>query len=242
MTTHDSLSPSARHRWGACPASVREEKKYPEAPSGPAAIDGTHSHSLLEWCLKDPLGSIRHPREALGKTLTDHEGEFVVAADRVERVAVATEYVRERVQTALKAGLFPKVISETRVHPDSLVMRMDMSGTVDIQIVAGNVVEVIDYKDGIAPVDVEGNPQLEQYGVGVIAEMVDRDESLPEMVVMTIIQPKLALKGLKPISSASYTINELLAVKDKLIAEAAATDAPDAPFNPGESQCKYCAQ
>ena len=30
-------------------------------------------------------------------------------------------------------------------------------------------------------------------------------------------------------------------IKDKLIAEAAATDAPDAPFNPGESQCKYCA-
>jgi hypothetical protein len=29
--------------------------------------------------------------------------------------------------------------------------------------------------------------------------------------------------------------------KDKMIAEAAATDAPDAPLVPGESQCKYCA-
>jgi len=26
MSEHDTLSPSARHRWAACPASVREEK------------------------------------------------------------------------------------------------------------------------------------------------------------------------------------------------------------------------
>ena len=46
MTTHSKLSPSARSRWGACPGSVREEAKYPKQPSGAAAIDGTHSHTL----------------------------------------------------------------------------------------------------------------------------------------------------------------------------------------------------
>mgnify|MGYP000243372453 CR=1 FL=1 len=58
MSTHAKLSPSSAYRWLACPGSVREEAKYPEPPSGPGAIDGTHSHTLLEHCIKgngDPL-------------------------------------------------------------------------------------------------------------------------------------------------------------------------------------------
>jgi len=58
-TTHAKLSPSKRHRWGACPGSVREEAAYPEDRSGPAAIDGTHSHTLLEHCVKADLGDPR---------------------------------------------------------------------------------------------------------------------------------------------------------------------------------------
>lgn len=133
MTTHSKLSPSARHRWGVCPASVREEAKYPERPSGPAAIDGTHSHTLLEKCINDG----KTASEFVGQTLKDHDGEFKVDADRAERVQFALDYV---------SGCVGMVISERRVHPDSLVGRDDMSGTVDIQIVTDTNLEIIDYK------------------------------------------------------------------------------------------------
>ena len=36
-----------RDRWSACPGSVREEAKYPDT-SSPAAVDGTHTHTLLD--------------------------------------------------------------------------------------------------------------------------------------------------------------------------------------------------
>lgn len=228
MTTHSKLSPSARHRWGVCPASVREEAKYPERPSGPAAIDGTHSHTLLEKCVNDG----KTASEFVGQTLKDHDGEFKVDADRAERVQFALDYV---------SGCVGMVISERRVHPDTLVGRDDMSGTVDIQIVTDSNLEIIDYKDGMNPVAAKDNHQMEQYAVGAIAEMIAQGKQPPQYVTCTIIQPKLRMKGLSGIDSHTYTLGELMVIKGKLIAEAAATDDPDAPFNPGESQCKYCA-
>lgn len=234
MSDHANLSPSSRHRWGACPGSVREEARYPEQPSGPAAVDGTHSHTLLEHCLKQ---GIDKAATLIGQTMTDHDGEFKVDADRAERVQFALDYIASRVEFG------DTVISETRVHPDSLVGRDDMSGTVDVQIISadGSHLELIDYKDGMAPVEAKGNPQLEQYGVGVVAECQDRGELAPMHITMTIIQPKLRVKGMSGITSHTITLGELMQAKDKMIAEAAATDKPDAPLVPGESQCKYCA-
>ena len=58
MSDHATLSPSKRHRWAACPGSVREERAYPEDRSGPAAIDGTHTHTLLDKCIKAGLAEI----------------------------------------------------------------------------------------------------------------------------------------------------------------------------------------
>ena len=72
MTSHAQLSPSKAHRWTVCPGSIREEAKYPDV-SGAAAIDGTHSHTLLEKSLLDN----KDPLEYVGQTLTDHEGDFV---------------------------------------------------------------------------------------------------------------------------------------------------------------------
>lgn len=57
MGTHATRSPSKAARWLACPGSIREEEKYPDT-SGPAAMDGTKTHAVLEYCLKgkfDPM-------------------------------------------------------------------------------------------------------------------------------------------------------------------------------------------
>jgi hypothetical protein len=91
-------------------------------------------------------------------------------------------------------------------------------------------------------VSAEGNMQLEQYAYGVLAGYkLPVNGAYPfEYVKMTIIQPKLALRGLNPITSHTVTVRDLLANMGTIIVQAAATDAPDAPLVPGESQCKYC--
>ena len=229
------LSPSKRSRWALCPGSIREEAKYPEQNSGPAAVDGTHSHTLLEHCIKTG----EHPLSLTGKSVVDHDGHFVVDATRAERVMVALDYIEKRV--AEYNGLC-EVISETRVDPAHLLGRNDLSGTVDVQILGGDTLELIDYKDGMGIVSAEGNLQLEQYAYGVLAGY-----KLPingvypiKTVRMTIIQPKLALRGMPAITSHTVTVKDLLTNMGTIVAQAAATDNPDAPLVPGEGQCKFC--
>lgn len=229
MSAHAKLSPSARHRWGACAGAVREEAKYPEQPAGPAAIDGTHSHTLLEWCVENNLTD---PAVMLGKVMSDDDGEFTVEQDRVDRVRIAVEYIKAR-----KAEMGLCVVrQEHEVNPAPLLGRDDMGGTVDCMIVSDDMLEIIDYKDGINPVLAKNNPQMEQYAWGALAEY----DTKFKRIRMTIVQPKLKLKGIDPISSHEVDIADFLRKKDAIIAQAAATDDPNAPLTPGEEQCKYC--
>ena len=236
MTNHSRLSPSSRHRWQLCPGSVREEAKYPDTPSK-ASIDGTHSHTLLEMCLTHVKDACKY----VGNEYEDHDGTFIVDAARAERVQVALDYIRDVVCSRETQGDV-RVITEKRVHPDKTTGRNDLSGTVDVQIhgqfFGGQIIQIIDYKDGMSPVEAKGNPQLEQYALGVID-----DNNLPQdcVIRMTIIQPKLAIKGLPVITSHDMTVKELReVVAPKLVLEAAATDDPNAPLVPGDVQCKHC--
>jgi len=230
--SHAPLSPSARHRWALCPGSRREEAKFPEGASGPAAIDGTHTHTLLDQRLKgDPV--------KVGDELTDHEGTFVVDQDRFDRVKVAVDYINTRVDELTKLyGYVPLVMSEQKVNPALLLGRDDMSGTVDVTIVGQGIIELIDYKDGRQPVEAMDNLQLDQYAYGVLSALsIDSiGMEADDVVRMTIIQPRLK----QPVSFFETTVGELIDNKDIIIAQAAATDDPKAPLVPGESQCKYC--
>jgi hypothetical protein len=237
MPAHAQLSPSKRSRWALCPGSIREEAKYPEQDSNPAAVDGTHTHTLLEKCIKDGKDAASY----VGLLLTDHEGEFLVDGPRAARVQVALDYIAKRV--AEYNGLC-EVIAETRVDPKWFLHRDDLSGTVDVQLRGPGVLEIIDYKDGMGVVEAEGNLQLEQYAIGVLAECglgwnVPQDYPWQE-VRMTIVQPKLALRGSNPITTSTVTTKSLLDRVSLLGQQARATEAPDAPLVPGESQCKYC--
>ena len=224
--SHAKLSPSARHRWGACPASVREEARYPESRSGAAAIDGTHTHTLLEQCLKNNASV----ESMIGMVLYDHEGSFIVDKERAERVHFALDYIAERVS---RTG--GRIYAEQKVDPAVTLGRDDMSGTVDVVIHSPEVMEIIDYKDGSAEVSAYKNPQMEQYAWGLVPT------ANPKTVRVTIIQPKLRAMGREGISFYEVTREVFLEGKDEIIRQAAATDAPDAPYIPGESQCKYCA-
>ena len=233
------LSPSKRSRWALCPGSIREEAKYPDTGSGPAAADGTHSHTLLETCIKFDTTAHFY----VGQLMTDHEGTFVVDAGRADRVQTALDYIDQRKTELILSGVQGAyILTETRVDPEHLLGRSDLSGTVDVQIIGGDVLELIDYKDGMGIVSAEGNLQLEQYAYGVLAGYkLPVNGAYPFTTVrMTIIQPKLALRGMPAITSHEVSVRDLMANMGTIIAQAAATDAQDAPLVPGESQCKFC--
>lgn len=224
---HATLSPSARHRWGACPGSVREEAKYPEPPDSPHALDGTRTHAILEQCLKN---GTKIDSGFIGATANDEHGSYTWDADRLARVNVALDWIWSQPNGH-------NAIAEQRVYPDGFVGRADMSGTVDVQI-PGDPYIIVDYKDGMVQVSAEDNPQLKQYAIGVLAGL---DQSnLPKSVMMVIIQPKLALRGMPVISVYNMPIGALLADAERLKTEGAATDDPNAPLVPGEAQCKWC--
>ena len=234
--SHATLSPSKRVRWSACPGSVREERAYPEQPSGPSAIDGTHTHTLLEHCIK---AGCADPTTMVGVKMKDHDGEFIIDADRAARVRIATKYIARRGENAV-------VAAEMRVDPQWLTSRTDLAGTVDVQIhhLGERWLEIIDYKDGMNDAWDSALLQMEQYAVGVLSQFqaTDPDQYPFDKVVLTVIQPKLALKGGAAIRSVEYSIARVLGeVVEAIVAQAAATDAPDAPLVPGEQQCRYCA-
>jgi hypothetical protein len=214
---HAKLSPSARHRWSACPGSVRATADLPEAPSGSSAIDGTHTHTLLAYCVSNKYAP------TIGQVLTDHEGTFEVDKDRADRVQFALDYISER------AGEQPySVYSEVPLDLKALTGRDDLGGTADVVLVTQHGLEIIDLKDGFKKVSASGNLQLEQYALGIIG--MGRWEHGP--LRLTIIQ-----RG--TVDYVDTTVEALLETVPALVDQAAATDALNAPFVAGP-HCMYC--
>jgi hypothetical protein len=218
---------------------VREEAAYPDERSGAAAIDGTHSHTLLEHCVK---AGVADPLPMVGVRMKDDDGEFVIDADRVQRVKIATDYIRGRIADTMGMA---SVIAEQRVDPQWLLSRSDLSGTVDVQIhdPLNEVLEIIDYKDGMNDAWDSAILQMEQYAVGALSALkIAKPGRYPfQTVRMTVIQPKLTLRGGQAIRSVDYPVDKVVdEVARTIVIEAAATDRPDAPLVPGEKQCRYC--
>ncbi len=236
MSTHATLSPSKRSRWGVCPGSIREEAKYPDDRSGPAAIDGTHTHTLLNWCLTQPDSMIGDPKSQIGYTMKDDDGEFIVQGDRASRVQFALDYIMRR-KIEMEAI---RVYSEERVNPVSVFHRNDLAGTCDVIIMGESSLEICDYKDGNGVVDAKGNPQMEQYLIGYLSPFIASGSPIPwKTIRMTIIQPKLRERGMDGISYHEIDSSEVPRIVEAIKQQAAATDDPNAPLIPGK-HCDYC--
>lgn len=249
---HARLGPS-NHRWPHCAGSVREEAKY-EDVSGPAAIDGTGSHLLLEMCLDNGVRAEVYDGQIIGVNHPDMLGGWMVDIERCKRVQMCLDYVERRVKELGKIYPNIEVTAERKVDIGGMFGRTDWWGTCDITIKCRNTqaqvlfIEVVDYKDGRGWVHAVDNGQLLDYCAGNLRPHIASGPELVRpfhpnrvpQVRMTIVQPKTNPVVRYQDSTAAY-------VMDKVIERSAAarrTDDPDAPLTPdskgGKGYCQWC--
>lgn len=233
------LQPSGWVKWVNCPPSAAREAQHPETPSGEAAVDGTHTHTLNDTVIRETqLGTPFDAAPYVGRYLEDHEGKFFVDKDRAVRSQIFLTYAFERA-----AAIGASIQSEVKVQPGSVVPMTESSflgdlyeGTCDLLLDGPKVLEGVDYKDGRVGVDPLDNGQIISYLIERFFQRI-KERNAPEEVVLTIIQPKVSSKPV----SAHYTFQEFYDVASKIVvyAQNAAMASPFDVATPGD-HCKWC--
>jgi len=221
---HARLSPSAAHRWLACPGSVRASGSAPDVPSIYAA-EGTMLHTLTEIQLKTgaaPTIGSKHQIEGF---------DFEVTEEHVEAVQWCANHVHGLLEAIDDPD--PQVHLEVRLNLAGI--EEGMFGTSDIIIYSPKLrtLFVYDNKFGAGvKVDAEGNEQLICYAIGAydwLSLVYDI-----RRITFGVLQPRLD----------HYDISELLVPdleewRERLKAGAKLTHRADAPLSAGD-HCRFC--
>ena len=217
MRAHAKLSASGAHRWMSCPASVRVESDLPDRTS-PFAQEGSAAHELAERCLSTDTDATAH----VGAVFDDYP-DYPVTDEMARYVQTYVDYVRE-----LPGHHF-------------IEQRVDFSewvpggfGTSDAISIHDGTAYVVDLKYGRGvTVDAERNPQAMLYALGVLNDYSYLFDI--QQFCVAVVQPRLG-----HISEWSISREDLLAWAEQTQQHAIATERDDAPFVPGESQCRFC--
>lgn len=233
-TAHSELGGSKATRWRNCPGSVAMARDLPDTSSA-YAREGSAAHILAERCLKsesnaaEEIGS-RIPVVVEERPDGDHLVEMIeVTEDMAEHVQLYVDYCR-----SLEGVPFVEVQFDLApFNPPE-----PMFGTADFVSwdPKKRVLEIVDlkYGEGIM-VEVVDNDQVRMYALGSILEIRKR----PEVIRTTIVQPRRWDHDDGRIRSADYTWDEIVAFKKELMADAQATQDPDAPLRVGR-WCRFC--
>lgn len=233
MTEHSLLGASSAHRWLNCPGSFKLSQTAPHRPSSIYAATGTLAHEMIEGAVRS--GNDTVVLDKVGPVLRD--GHFIeVDQDFVAGVNVMLDYfydisaladwndVEFRVDLA---DYFP-------VSP-----AVPVFGTVDAAVLAGQTLEVVDYKNGSGiTVSAVENPQLMFYGAGALAQLPAAERDRVTHIRLTIVQPHG--QGVSPIRSWETSVVDLLMWVDEVLVPGVEACARDqAPLVPG-TWCRFC--
>lgn len=227
---HARLSPSAAARWINCPGSVALSELCPPPGSSDYADEGTLAHLIAEH--KVLLASGEITRAFYDKRLKNAKASQYYCGEMEE----ATDYYRDRVMEIYCEGLKKDSAAELMVEQrfDLGLWIPECFGTSDAVVIAGDTIEVIDFKYGKGVrVEADGNPQTRLYGLGAAA-LYSGVYDL-EKVRMTIIQPRL-----DHVSTEELDLVELFDWAKKTVKPAAkAALGKDAPTACGD-WCRWC--
>jgi hypothetical protein len=160
LTGHNLYSPSAAHRWMACPASWAAERLVPDMPAGPAAAEGTAMHAIAAECIK-----------------TGVEPD-------VAPLRLYTDLVQHLAEPADNALFVEHHVSVTSVHPDlggtvdAAVIEPGHLTVFDLKFGQGVYVPAVN------------NPQAAIYSLGMLDYLPQSTQAAIEGVAMVIVQPR----------------------------------------------------
>lgn len=239
--SHALLSPSAAHRWMACPGSLLAEAGVPDQ-SSPAAMEGTAAHELAEECGREGID----PYDQIGRVIqVDDESNGVTVTEDVEITYEMADAVQQFLdyQSSVR-GTGESFGFEVLVSPDSDSPKMrDCWGTADFWAYnsTDRTLHIADLKYGKGVrVYAADNPQLKLYALGVMQMLrnIARRSGLSyptQRVVCAIVQPRISQEP----DTVSYTIEELDSFREEMRQYAAAALAENAPRHPG-THCQFC--
>ena len=214
---HAPFNASSAERRALCPGSWRLEQSMP--PSNSTYADGGKlAHEVLEGHL-------------VSRT------KIVKSAGVSEDVAVAVQVVLDYVYGIMMRNSDAVLYVEQKVQFPSKAAPGDVWGTLDIGIYIPSLCRlyIIDYKHGAGVfVDIFENRQLLQYE----ASFEHTFNLAVAEATLVIVQPRVF--GPDPIREWTVDMFDLATWRGRLEAEIIAAQAPDAPFNPGEKQCRFC--
>lgn len=235
---HAKLSPSAAHRWWHCPGSIKASEGI-ENRSSSFADEGTAAHTLAEHCL---LGRGYDAAKWIGCFVDLESGKIIASTIPRERCIEITEEMADAVQVYLDH--VRQIIARPGVEYE-VEAKLDLRHIPGMEFGTGDfcaydepnrTLYICDYKHGKGvPVEVDDNPQLLAYAIGVAARYHNRGV---KKVVLAIIQPRAPHpKG--PVRTWECSAIDLLDFEADLTEAATRTFAADAAINPGE-WCKFC--
>lgn len=230
---HSERGPSTAHRWRLCPASVQASRGLPDN-AGIFAAEGTAFHSFaadaLEFGLRaEHLIGMTHAVEGFGtftmdNTMANHMQPGLDLFSCYTDLPGSITHVETRVSLANWIG--PKEFGTT-----------DASC---IDVVNHRLI-TLDWKYGAGvPVSPEDNDQGMLYTLGIwdaygaeALKGLDPDEIEVHIIIE---QPRAPGGG----GLWETTMGHLLREGKKIRRDAERTEDPNAPFNPGPKQCKFC--
>ena len=180
-------------------------------------------------------------------TIARVQHRVVVTQEMVDSVVSATEYVKS--QHALFGG---QLYAEQQVPIGHFTGEPDARGTTDVVMLSGTGIHVMDFKFGrhkvhayevVTPAHPDiitgetvpevrrPNLQMACYALGALEKYKEQEFTY---VTLTIVQPFIG-----HVSECTFTIAELLAVRDFLVAKAEETRTRP-QFVPSSANCHFC--
>lgn len=254
---HAGAGPSASHRWMTCTASLKASRKFLEtlspnqqreyAKSNIAARQGTTAHRVGEveaHVVRGEMTRAEADAELMELAIMPEDGveyDDEMAEYVSEYTALVASYVHDR--GAENVGIEERVsavVPLTGVHEDEVY---EIPGSADCTVLPTPehpdlVVADLKYGSGI-DVDVDSNPQIRIYALGLLNKLTDEAGNLTvdvSDITYHIAQPRLG--GLK---TWTETLDDLLDWRDDVLSPLL-TEALYGPatFTPEDEACQFC--